>query len=104
MGLRSMYFLLAGIVHQFVYLKYGLAVILIFVGVKMVIVDFYHFPVVASLAVIVVTLIMSILASLYLPAMYGDYDRRKGPPHGKTGSVFGHSHEEHEPHRLVQKD
>src|SRR5213593_1934816 len=45
LGLRSMYFLLAGIVHRFVYLKYGLAFILAFVGVKMVVVDFYHVPI-----------------------------------------------------------
>jgi tellurite resistance protein TerC len=47
-----------------VYLKYGLAVILTFVGIKMVIVDFYHVPVSASLAVIVVTLMVTIVASL----------------------------------------
>ena len=42
LGLRSMYFLLAGIVHKFVYLKYGLSAILTFVGAKMLIADFYH--------------------------------------------------------------
>jgi tellurite resistance protein TerC len=68
LGLRSMYFLLSGIVHKFAYLKYGLAVILTFVGVKMVIVDFYHFPIVLSLGVIILTLGISIGASLlYAP-------------------------------------
>jgi tellurite resistance protein TerC len=95
MGLRSMYFLLSGVVHKFVYLKYGLAVILTFVGMKMVIVDFYHFPIAVSLGVIVVTLTASILASLCLRPKYADYKTAQAPPHGKTGSVFGHSNEEH---------
>jgi tellurite resistance protein TerC len=64
LGLRSMYFLLSGIVHRFVYLKYALAVILTFIGVKMVAADFFHVPVVISLAVIVVSLGVSIAASL----------------------------------------
>jgi tellurite resistance protein TerC len=85
LGLRSMYFLLAGIVHKFVYLKYGLAVILTFVGVKMTIVDFYHIPILASLGVIVVTLAASILASLYFPPP----PPPPGEVHEKTGSIFG---------------
>jgi tellurite resistance protein TerC len=95
MGLRSMYFLLAGIVHKFVYLKYGLAVILTFVGVKMVIVDFYHVPIVLSLGFIVGTLAVAILASLYLPRKYADHETESGRPHKKTGSIFGHSDKEH---------
>jgi tellurite resistance protein TerC len=86
LGLRSMYFLLAGIVHKFVYLKYGLAVILTFVGVKMVIVDFYHIPILASLGVIVVTLAASIMASLWFPPAPVE---RVDEPHEKTGSIFG---------------
>jgi tellurite resistance protein TerC len=95
MGLRSMYFLLSGIVHKFVYLKYGLAAILVFVGVKMVIVDFYHFPIAVSLGVIVLALATTILMSLLLPPKYADEDKATIQKHGKTGSVFGHSHEEH---------
>jgi hypothetical protein len=49
-----MYFLLAGVVHRFVYLKYGLAAVLVFVGAKMMLVDVYKVPVLASLAVIAV--------------------------------------------------
>jgi tellurite resistance protein TerC len=64
LGLRSMYFLLSGIVHKFVYLKYGLAAILTFVGGKMLIVDFYHVPVWLSLGFIVMTLATTIAASL----------------------------------------
>ena len=88
LGLRSMYFLLAGIVHKFVYLKYGLSVILTFVGVKMVIVDFYHVPILASLGVIVVTLIVSIMASLWFPPKPPE-GGAEGEPHEKTGSIFG---------------
>ena len=45
LGLRAMYFLLAGVAERFSMLKYGLAVILVFIGIKMLIVDFYHIPV-----------------------------------------------------------
>jgi tellurite resistance protein TerC len=85
LGLRSMYFLLAGIVHRFVYLKYGLAVILTFVGVKMVAIDFFHVPILLSLGVIVVTLALSIVASLMFPPKEVAVEH----PHGKTGSIFG---------------
>ncbi|NBW36218.1 MAG: TerC family protein [Cytophagia bacterium] len=66
LGLRSLYFALAGIEKYFVYLKYGLAVILVFVGVKMCIADWYKIPVEISLAFIILTLSMSVLASLGL--------------------------------------
>jgi tellurite resistance protein TerC len=64
LGLRSMYFLLSGIVHRFVYLQYGLAVILVFVGSKMVAADFVHVPTLVSLGVIILALGVSIVASL----------------------------------------
>jgi len=64
LGLRSMYFLLSGIVHRFVYLQYGLAAILVFVGLKMIAADFVHVPTPVSLGVIVVALGVSIAASL----------------------------------------
>ena len=67
LGLRSMYFLLAGMVHQFAYLKYGLAVILAFVGGKMLAVDIVEIPILASLGVIVGTLGLTIAASLLFP-------------------------------------
>ncbi len=65
LGLRALYFLLANVMHQFQYLKLGLSVVLTFIGVKMVIVDLYHIPVGASLAVVASVLIISILASLW---------------------------------------
>jgi tellurite resistance protein TerC len=64
LGLRSMYFLLAGVVHRFVYLKYGLAAVLVFVGAKMMLVDVYKVPTVASLAVVATLIAGSIIASL----------------------------------------
>lgn len=52
LGLRAMYFLLAGVAERFSMLKYGLSVILVFIGMKMLIVDFYHIPVAISLGVV----------------------------------------------------
>lgn len=64
LGLRSLYFLLAGIIHRFVYLQTGLAVILSYVGVKMLISGFFEIPTLLSLGVIVTVLLVSIVASL----------------------------------------
>jgi tellurite resistance protein TerC len=65
LGLRALYFLLAGVMDKFEYLKYGLAAVLIFVGIKMVIVDFYKIPVAVSLGVVAAILTISVLASLW---------------------------------------
>jgi tellurite resistance protein TerC len=64
LGLRAMYFLLADLMHRFVYLKVGLAAILVFVGVKMLLLDVYKIPITLSLAVIGVMLTVSVVASL----------------------------------------
>jgi len=64
LGLRSMYFLLAGVMHRFVYLKYGLAAILVFVGAKMLLLDVYKIPTFVSLGVISLLLTVSVVASL----------------------------------------
>lgn len=64
LGLRSLYFLLAGIIDRFVYLQTGLAVILTFVGTKMILSGVVQIPTVVSLGVIVGTLAVSITASL----------------------------------------
>jgi tellurite resistance protein TerC len=64
LGLRSLYFALAGIEKYFTYLKYGLATILVFVGVKMVIADFYKIPVEISLIIISFLLAISMIASV----------------------------------------
>ncbi|ELW0756894.1 TerC family protein [Salmonella enterica subsp. enterica serovar Cerro] len=52
LGLRAMYFLLSGVAERFSMLKYGLAVILVFIGIKILIVDFYHIPIAISLGVV----------------------------------------------------
>lgn len=64
LGLRSLYFALAGIEKYFTYLKYGLATILMFVGIKMCITDFYKIPVEISLIVISFLLAVSMIASI----------------------------------------
>jgi tellurite resistance protein TerC len=64
LGLRALYFLLADMADRFHLLKYGLAVVLIFVGTKMLIVEWFKIPVVASLAVVIGVLGISILLSL----------------------------------------
>jgi tellurite resistance protein TerC len=67
LGLRSLYFLLAGFVHKFHYLKLGLAVVLTFVGVKMLLGAVYHIPILISLAVIAGVLTISVIASMMFP-------------------------------------
>jgi tellurite resistance protein TerC len=64
LGLRSMYFLLAGIVARFRYLNIGLALVLVFVGLKMTLTDIFHVPVAASLAVVAALIGGSIAVSL----------------------------------------
>ncbi len=68
LGLRAMYFLLADMAERFYLLQYGLAIILIFIGVKMLILYFdYHLPILLSLSVILGTLVGSIALSLLIP-------------------------------------
>jgi tellurite resistance protein TerC len=66
LGLRALYFLLADIADRFHLLKYGLAMVLIFIGVKMLIMPWYHVPVQASLAIVSVLIGASVLASLFV--------------------------------------
>jgi tellurite resistance protein TerC len=66
LGLRSLYFALAGLEEYFIYLKYGLCAILVFVGTKMCIVDFYKIPIEISLAFIILTLSVAVLASMVM--------------------------------------
>jgi tellurite resistance protein TerC len=71
LGLRALYFLLAGIMDMFRYLKVGLSFVLCFVGVKMMLVDFYKIPIGVSLGVVAGILAISILASLVKPKLAG---------------------------------
>ena len=64
LGLRAMYFLLAAIADRFHLLNYGLAVVLIFIGVKMCLIDVYKIPVVVSLGVVIGILAVTMLLSL----------------------------------------
>ena len=64
LGLRAMYFLLADLMHRFVYLTTGLAAILVFVGVKMLLLDVYKVPITLSLAVIASCITVAVVASL----------------------------------------
>ena len=61
LGLRAMYFLLAGVAEKFTMLKYGLAVILSFIGVKMLLMDIYHIPTAISLGTIAAILVLTLV-------------------------------------------
>lgn len=67
LGLRALFFALSGLMKMFHYLNYGLGVILIFVGIKMVIAEFFKIPVAVALAVIAAVLAASILLSVLRP-------------------------------------
>jgi tellurite resistance protein TerC len=87
LGLRSLYFLLAGVIHKFHYLKLGLSVVLIFVGAKMLLTDVYKVPVGLSLGIIALFLLLSVVASLVFPK-----------------SAEAHSPVEHDPRAYVSED
>ncbi|OGS24666.1 MAG: hypothetical protein A2314_03735 [Elusimicrobia bacterium RIFOXYB2_FULL_50_12] len=67
LGLRALYFALAGAMETFHYLNYGLSVVLTFVGVKMLLADFYHISTIRSLGIITLVLAVSIVLSLLKP-------------------------------------
>jgi tellurite resistance protein TerC len=68
LGLRALYFLLANFIYMFSLLKYGLAIILAFIGVKMVIAPFYHISSPLSLSIVGGVLVLSVIASLIFAA------------------------------------
>lgn len=68
LGLRALYFLLAGAMHRFTYLRYGLAAILVFVGAKMLLTDLYKIPIWISLSVIIALIGGAIAASWWRQA------------------------------------
>ena len=67
LGLRSLYFLLSNFIHMFSKLPYGLAVILTFIGVKMIISPWYHIPSTISLGIVGGVLILSVIISIMFP-------------------------------------
>ena len=78
LGLRALYFLLAGMVDKFRYLKLGLSVVLIYVGVKMVIADFFHIPTAWSLAIVAGVITTSVVASLIVSSREAAAAGREG--------------------------
>jgi tellurite resistance protein TerC len=88
LGLRSMFFLLAAVVERFYLLKYGLAIILTFIGVKMLIEAQIHIPISWSLAVVLGTLLLSVIASLIWPQPEAAPEPIR-PEGARTGSIFG---------------
>jgi tellurite resistance protein TerC len=88
LGLRSMFFLLAAVVEQFYLLKYGLAVILSFIGVKMLGEKFFHIDILLSLGIVLATLLVSIIASLVWPKPEEAPEALR-PDATPTGSIFG---------------
>jgi tellurite resistance protein TerC len=67
LGLRAMYFLLAGMHERFHLLSYGLAIVLVFIGTKMLLIDIYKIPVAWSLSVTLVVLVATMILSLKIP-------------------------------------
>ena len=76
LGLRAMYFLLAGMHERFHLLSYGLAIVLVFIGTKMLLIDVYKIPVAWSLGVTLVVLVVTMVLSL------------KVPPRGKPQAAY----------------
>jgi tellurite resistance protein TerC len=74
LGLRSLYFALAGVIHKFHFLKIGLSMILIFIGMKMLIMDIYKIPTTYSLGVIAIVLTASVVLSILKPKQEEDTD------------------------------
>lgn len=72
LGLRSLYFALAGVIHKFHFLKIGLSMILIFIGMKMLIMDIYKIPTTYSLGVIAIVLTASVVLSILKPKQEED--------------------------------
>ena len=66
LGLRAMYFMLAGMAERFHLLKYGLAMVLVFVGAKMLVADFYKIPVGLSLGIVGLIIVTFMFASLWV--------------------------------------
>ncbi|MFO1412852.1 MAG: TerC family protein [Burkholderiales bacterium] len=81
LGLRAMYFLLADMADRFAYLKYGLAVVLVLIGTKMLLIDVWKVPVLASLAAVFTVIAGSIVLSLWVERR----NRRLPEPRPATG-------------------
>jgi tellurite resistance protein TerC len=97
LGLRALYFLLAGVIHRFHYLKLGLSAVLVFVGAKMLLTGVYKVPIGISLGVIAAVLATSVVASLVFPKAAEAHDpvthdpleAMPEPPSAPTASETG---------------
>ena len=85
LGLRAMYFLLADMADRFSLLKYGLAIVLMFVGVKMMLLDVFKIPVLVSLGVVAAIIATSVILSLHM----GARERSAAPAAAATGNRLG---------------
>ncbi|MGH7198692.1 MAG: TerC family protein [Candidatus Omnitrophota bacterium] len=86
LGLRALYFAISGVMRLFHHLHYGLSFILSFVGLKMLVADFYHIPIGAALGVIAGVLVLSVIASLVWPRKHHPHHGGhppSGPPHAE---------------------
>jgi tellurite resistance protein TerC len=90
LGMRVLYFLLADLIHRFVYLSVGLAAVLILVGVKMMTEELYHFPIFISLlviaAILAVAIVWSLLATRSRTAVTAGHSIRPADHDGRRGS------------------
>jgi len=95
LGLRALYFALAGVMGRFHYLRVGLALVLAFVGAKMMLTDLYKIPIVASLAVVAALLAGSVVASLFRAPTEPPLPVH--PPHGTPPSSLAEQSAEIKP-------
>ncbi len=90
LGLRAMYFLLADLIHRFIYLKLGLSLVLVWVGIKMIVGHaFVTIPTVLSLGIVVAIIATSIVASL-LATREPRVDESAEPPHEERAKEPAH--------------
>lgn len=90
LGLRAMYFLLADLIHRFIYLKAGLAAILVFVGVKMLLLDVYKIPIWLSMSVIVTSITVAVVCSLHATRGQEESDAEEEPDSEVTPRAAHH--------------
>jgi tellurite resistance protein TerC len=84
LGLRSLYFVLAGVIDKFHYLKLGLSIVLVWIGAKMLLLDVFHMPIAVSLGVVATVLAASIGASLLFPKRAGEHSQHVSETAEKT--------------------
>ena len=84
MGLRALYFALAGVMQLFHYLPYGLSFVLVFVGIKMLLVDIYKIPIVMALGTVAAVLVISVIASILFPPKPEGTPSAADPPGTRT--------------------